>query len=109
MWLLFSMVMSTSGEGLGLGSGSDVEAIDEKIHELVMSEITRSMLDATPVMFGTIKEGVMELLDEHLGAFRVEISVGQLGDRTQACTSLEFFGKEDPIASSCIAGSKGGI
>ena len=27
------------------------------------------ILDVTPVMFNTIKEGIMELLDEHLGTF----------------------------------------
>ena len=39
-------------------------------------EITLSIMEATPVIFGTIKDGIMELLDEHLGYFQVEIAVG---------------------------------
>lgn len=34
-----------------------------------MLEITHSILDATLVMCGTIKEGVMELLDDRIRVF----------------------------------------
>ena len=40
------------------------EPIDERIYEYVSSEIIRGILDANPVMFGPINEGIMELLDE---------------------------------------------
>lgn len=51
-----------------------------------MSEITHGILDATHVMFNTIKDWIMEILDDHLGALHVEIASGQLGVR-----SLAFF------------------
>lgn len=69
------------------------------------SEITHANLDATPVGFGTIKEGIMELMDEHLGAYQAEIAVGQLGSRNlshqefKARGALNFFGKDNLIAS----------
>ena len=63
--------MSTRGGGFGSGSSvaSGVDPIDKRIHEFVLFKITRGILDATHVMFGTIKEGIMKLLDEHIGAF----------------------------------------
>ena len=36
----------------------------------------RDILDMTPVMFGTIKDGIMKLLDDRLGVFRAEITAG---------------------------------
>ena len=69
-----------------------------------MSEITHGILEQTLVMFGTIKEGIVELLDEHLGAFRTEI-LAIVG----ACTLTflefhvrgdpEFFRKKHPVVS----------
>lgn len=61
-------------------------------------------------MFGTIKNGIMELLDDRLRAFQANIAVEQLEAHRElkACGALEFFGKEDPIASSCHEGSKVG-
>ena len=41
--------------------------------------IDHSSLDATPVMFGTIKEGIIELLDEYIGAFYANIAAVQIG------------------------------
>ena len=75
------MVMSTRGGGssFGLGLGSGVEPIDGRIHEFVSFVITRGILDVTPVTFGTIQEGIMELLDERLGDFLIEIADGQTG------------------------------
>lgn len=64
------MVMSIHGEGYGSCYGLNfVEPIDEKIHKFVSSEITRRILYATPMMFSTIEEGIMEMLDELIGAF----------------------------------------
>lgn len=59
-----------------------VEPIDERIHEFIMSDITCCILDATPVIFGTVKEGIMELLDNQLGSFHVEITAIQFGALT---------------------------
>ena len=56
------MVMITRG-GLGSGSGSrsgsssGVEPIDERLHELITTDVIRGILDATQVIFGTVKEG----------------------------------------------------
>lgn len=55
--------------GSGPGSGIDVEPIYERIHKFITLEIIHSIWDATRVMFSTIKEEIMELLDERLGAF----------------------------------------
>lgn len=62
----------------GLGSGSGVELIDERIRKLITSKVTRSNLDETSTMFGTIKKGIMELLDDRLRDFHVEIVAGQI-------------------------------
>ena len=69
------MVVSTRGKGsgLGYGSGSGDEAIGKRMRNFITSEITHGTLDETPMMFGTFKEGIMELLDDHLWAFCTEI------------------------------------
>ena len=57
----------------------------------------------TPVMFGTIKEGIVEMIEERFWAFQAEMSVGQFGGHTLmlkdfwGCGALEFFGVKDPI------------
>lgn len=101
------MVASTRGGGYGsgFGSGFSVEPIDKRIREFITYEITRGILDATPMIFSTIKEGIMEPSDDRVGAFRTEIIVGQLGAQVlsfrefKACGALDFFEKKDPIAS----------
>ena len=85
VWFLFTMVLGTHGGGSGSrsssgsGSGFGDEPINESTREFVTSKIDRGSLDVTLGMFGTIKEGIMELLDEWLGAFHAEIAVGQIG------------------------------
>mgnify|MGYP001550121524 CR=1 FL=1 len=62
------------------------------------------MLDQTPVIFGTVKEGILEILGERLGAFRTEL-MAMLGARTltfrefRACGAPYYQGARDPIAS----------
>ena len=41
--------------------------------EVILSEITCDILEQTHVIFGTVKEEIMEIPDEHLGAFHTEI------------------------------------
>ena len=41
--------------------------------EFISSEITRNILEKTPVIFGLINEVIMELMDERLSAFHTEI------------------------------------
>ena len=50
------MVVSTQGGGSGSGFGAKL--IDERIREFITSKITHDILHVTPVMFGTIKEGI---------------------------------------------------
>ena len=108
---MVTQVGSGSGSGLGSGSGFGAEPIDERLHELIEAEVTRGILDATPVIFGTVKEGIIEIMEEQLRSFRAEIVAGQIGTRTpsfrefKACGVSDFFGVKDPIASRCwIAG-----
>ena len=62
------------GAGEGSGSGSGDERIHEKTREFLSSEITRIILEQTPVIFGSINEGILELMDERLGTFRAEVA-----------------------------------
>lgn len=56
------------------------------------------------VIFLMIKEGIMELLYEHMGTFRTEV-VAMVGAHSltfqefHACGDPKFFGKKDPNAS----------
>ena len=60
---------------------------------------------ATLVMFGMIKEGMLEFMEDHLGAFPTELAADQFGPRAltfrefRACGALEFFGKKGPNIS----------
>ena len=51
------------------GSGSSVEPVDERLRELIATEVTPDILDATPVIFGTIKEGILDLMEERPRSF----------------------------------------
>ena len=64
------MVLITRDSSFDSSSGADVEPIDERMRGFIMSEITCSIFDVTHVMFGTINEGIMEIVDELLGALR---------------------------------------
>ena len=94
-----------SGSGSRSGSGDGTKPIDERLHELIAVDLTRVILDATPVIFGTVKEGMMEIMEERLREFIAEIFVGQVGARTpslwefKACRAPEFFEVRDPIIS----------
>ena len=59
--------------------------------------VTHSILDSTPVLFGTLKEGILELINEWLRNFQAEISAGQIGARNPSFR--EFFGVKNSIAS----------
>ena len=74
------------------------------MREFVSAEVTWTILDQTPVIFGTVKEGILESLDERLGAFRTEM-MALLGVRTltfrdfKACGAPYYHGARVPIAS----------
>ena len=42
-------------------------------------EVTHGILDVTPMMFGSIKEGIIELMDVRIRSFRAEIGASQIG------------------------------
>ena len=79
----FSMVVtrfgaggSGSGSGSENGSGDTTDSIDERLCELIAAEVTKGILDATPVIFGAVKEGIMEIMEKRLRSFRTEIVAG---------------------------------
>ena len=114
------MVVRTHGKGSGSDSGVGIELIDEQMWKFISSEITRDILEQTHVIFGMIKEWIMEIMQEHLDtyqykimellneqleAFQSEIVTGHLGVQTpsfpefKVCRALGFFGDKDPIVS----------
>ena len=93
---------SGSGEGSGLGSGA--ASLDDRIQEFISSEITQNILEYTHAIFGSIKEGIMELMDKCLIAFRIEmVAIRDACSLTfrefRACGAHEFLGKKGAIAS----------
>ena len=71
------IMVSTRGGAFGSGSGDGDEPIDERLYEFITSEITHGIMEATTMIFGTINEGIMELLDERIRVLRGEIALGQ--------------------------------
>ena len=93
-----------SGVREGSGSGLGIEQLKERMREIVSAEITCDILDQTPMIFGTVKEGILEILDERLGAFCIEL-MAMLEARTltfrefRACGAPDYLRARDPIAS----------
>ena len=75
--LYFSLMMNTQEGGYGYGygsrSGACAHSIIDQMREFISSKFTCGILEQTPVIFGMIKEGIREILDEHLGAFCPEV------------------------------------
>lgn len=99
------MVVVTQCSGSSSSLGVDVEPNYKRMHEFITSEITHDILDVIHVMFGMIKEGIMEILNEWLGAFHIEMAAGRFGVQSltfrefKTYGALELFGKKDPIVS----------
>ena len=99
------LAVGSLGAGEGSGSGSGAGQLDEQTREFISSEVTRNILDQTPMIFGSAKEGILEHLDEKLGAFRTEIAA-MMGSCTfnfrefRACGAPDYHGARDPIAST---------
>ena len=100
------MVMSTQrgGSGSGLGSGADFESIDEQMQEFISLEITQGIFEQTTMIFGSVKEGILEILDECLGVFHTKV-LAIVGACTlsfcvfRAYGDLTLSGDKDLIAS----------
>ena len=60
--LIFSMVVSTCGGGSGSSSGVGTELVNERMQEFISLEITHGILEQNPVIFSSIKEGIMEVM-----------------------------------------------
>lgn len=91
----------------GLFLGSRAKPLDDQIWKLILSEITCNILEKTPIILGSIKEGIMEILDEHLGKFHTElvamVSARSLNFREcRAYGAPKFFGIKDPISSRIL-------
>lgn len=41
---------------------------DERLHKFIASAIMQGILNVTPVTFGLIKDGMIELMEEQLGS-----------------------------------------
>ena len=67
------MVVSTRGEGSGSGSTAGIEPMDERMQGFISSEITLGILEQTLVIFGPIKEGIMEIMQGRQKAHRIGI------------------------------------
>ena len=89
----------------GSGLGSRVEHLDEQTREFSSSEITRSIHEQNHVIFGSIKEGIVELMDERLSVFHTEVAA-MMGScmlkfrEFRACGDLDYQGARGPIAST---------
>ena len=96
--------VGTSGAGEGSGLGSGTEQLDDQKREFISSEITCCILDQTPVIFGTVMEGIMENLDERLSSFHSEMvalgGVRSLNFREFRESGVPYYhGEKDPIES----------
>ena len=95
--------VGSSGEESGSTSGS--EPVDERLREFFASEITRGIPDATQVIFGSIKEGIIELMEDRLRAFRSDMATTQSRSRTlsfkdfRGSSAPNFHGAKDLIAA----------
>lgn len=93
------------GVGEGLGSGSGVWQLHDQMRVFISSEITHNIIDQTLLIFSTVKEGILEILDERLGAFRTEMEAMMAARMLtfrefRACGAPKYHGARDPIASS---------
>ena len=93
------------GSGSRPGSGTSTEPIDKRLSEFIASEVTRGILNATPMMFGLIKEGIIELMEDCLRIFTADLAASQSGARSlsfkdfKGCRAPYFFGVKNPIAA----------
>ena len=72
------MVVLRSRPAVGsVGEGSGSKPVDEGLREFIVSEITRGILESTPIIFGSIKEGILELMEDRHRAFRSDMASGQ--------------------------------
>ena len=97
-----------SGSGSGAGSGDITDVIDERLHEIIAAEVTSSILDMTPVIFGMVKVGMMEIIDERLISLNVEFAAGQIGtgpprfESSRRVGRQSFWGSGTPLLADVV-------
>ena len=74
------------------------------MREFISLEITDGIVEQTPVIFGMVKEEIMEVFNERFGAFRAEVMVIVRSYtfslcEFRVCGATMFYGEKDPIAS----------
>ena len=74
MVTLRTRLVGSSGAGEGSGSGYGAGQLGDQMKEFILSKIICSIMDQTPMIFGTVKEGILEILDETLGAFHTKMA-----------------------------------
>ena len=85
---------------------SGTKPTDEGLREFIASEVARGILDVTLVMFvWSIKEGIINLMEDRLRIFRTDLAASHPGARTlsfkdfRGCGAPDFFGVKDPIVA----------
>ena len=96
--LYFSLVMNTQEGGSSSDSGSiaGTKSISEQMHEFILLEITRGILEQTHVIFGLVKEEILEILDERLRTIRADVMAIVVAQTLSFCereVDLEHLGK----------------
>ena len=69
--------------------------VDDGLREFIASKIMRGILKATPVIFGSIKESIIKLMEDCLRSFRSEWAFSQLGSHRQSFKEFRGSGKSD--------------
>lgn len=52
------------------------------MHEFIATEVLRVLLEDMPDLFGTVKERLTEMMDEHMRTLLVDLGVCQFGAHT---------------------------
>ena len=77
------------------------------MRDFISAKIMRNIIDQTPVIFGSVREAIVELMNSHLEAFKAEIIAGQFGARLDS-DSYGVRGsirEGDPISCFCHRGT----
>lgn len=74
---------------------------------MIVVKVSRVLLEDMPYLFGTIKQGLIEMMDERLGNVWVKLVASQFGAHNltfldfHSCGASEFFGMKEPVSSMC--------
>lgn len=71
------MVMTRQRGGFSSSSRTGVESSDVELHKLIVAKVSRVILEDMSDMFGMIKEGFIEMMDDCTQTFQEELTVDQ--------------------------------